>query len=77
MTGFAAVVALGKDILAKVLARKTFVAFFMPYGLPRLIVVDLARQFGSLFKEVFTRLLISVNMVALENHKAIRNEIFH
>ena len=77
VTGFAAAVALGKDVLVKVLARKPFSAFFIPYGLPKLIVVDSARQFGGLFKEVFTRLLIPVHMVALENHKSIRNERFH
>ena len=77
MTGFAAAVALRKDILVEVLARKAFAAFFVPYELPRLIIVDSARQFGSLFKKIFTRLLIPVHMVAPENHKAIRNERFH
>ena len=71
MTGFAAAVALGKDLLVEVLGRKTFAAFFVPYGLPKLIIVDLTRQFGSLFKEVFARLLIPVHMVAPENYKAI------
>ena len=77
MTGFAAAVALGKDIVATTLAGKAFAAFFVPYGLPKLIVVDAVHQFGSLFKEVFAWLLIPVHSVAPENHKAIRNERFH
>ena len=52
-------------------------AFFVSYGLLKLIIVDLARQFRSLFKEVFVWLLIPVHMVAPENHKTIRNERFH
>ena len=43
MTGFAAAVALGKDVLVEVLVQKAFTALFIPYSLPKLIIVDSAR----------------------------------
>ena len=77
MMGFAAVMTLIDDLLAENMARQVFASFFVPYGLPQMIVVDAARQFATLFQQLFARLLIPVHMVAPENHKAIRNERFH
>ena len=77
MMGFAAATTLGKDLSAETMAQKAFASFFVPYGLPRLVVVDTAWQFVALFQKLFLRLLIPVHMVAPENHKAIRNECFH
>ena len=77
MTGFAAATTLRDDLSAENMARQAFTSFFVPYGLPQMIVVDAARQFATLFQQLFARLLIPVHMVAPENHKAIRNEWFH
>ena len=42
MMGFAAATVLGSNLSAKTLAMKAFSAFFVPYGLPKLIVVNAA-----------------------------------
>ena len=42
MMGFAVAMVLGSDFSFEMLARKAFAAFFMPYGLPKLIIVDAA-----------------------------------
>eukprot|EP00957_Ditylum_brightwellii_P188608 14358442-Ditylum_brightwellii.AAC.1 len=52
-------------------------SFFLPFGLPKLIVVDAEGVFAGLFKQLFQLLGIPVLPVARENHKAVRNERFH
>ena len=42
MTGFAAATVLGSNLSAKTLVMKAFSAFFLLYGLPKLIVVNAA-----------------------------------
>jgi hypothetical protein len=46
-------------------------------GLPRLVIVDADSLFAGLFKQLFQLLLIPVDAVSRENHKAVRNERFH
>ena len=77
MTGFAAGAFLGKPITAEVLADITFSQFFCVFGLPRLIVVDADSKFRGIFTTTFQNLGIHIEVVASENHKAVRNERFH
>ena len=77
MMGFAVVTTLKDNLPAENMAQQAFTSFFVPYGLPQMIVVDAARQFATLFQQLFAQLLIPVHMVAPENHKAIQNEQFH
>ena len=77
MMGFAVVMMLSDNLSAENMAWQAFTSFFVPYGLPQMIVVDAARLFAMLFQQLFAWLLIPVHMVAPENHKAIWNEHFH
>ena len=77
MTGFAAGTTLMDEVTSEVLAVKAFTAFFVSYGLPRLIIVDADGLFQSVFVELFRLLHIPVEAVSRENHKAVRNERFH
>ena len=59
-------------------ARWAFGNFFVPFGIPKIIVVDADGIFAGMFKKTFQEtLLIPVHAVAWGNHKAIINEGFH
>ena len=58
--------------------RRYFGNFFVPFGLPKMIVVDADGLFDGIFKKTFQEtLLITVHEVARRKHKAIINEGFH
>jgi hypothetical protein len=60
-----------------VVADITFSQFFCVFGLPRLIVVDADSKIRGIFSTTFHNLGIHIEVVASENHKALRNERFH
>ena len=58
-------------------ARWAFGTFFVPFDIPKIIVVDADGLFAVAFKNTFqVTLLIPVHAVSIVNHKAIRNEGF-
>ena len=78
MTGFAAAAFLRDTTTdSKGIGMASFATFFIPYGLPRLIMVDAGPEFKDVFLQVFRALQVPVLPVSPENHKAIRNERFH
>ena len=78
MTGFAAATFLREtSVNSHGIAMAAFAAFFIPFGLPRLIIVDDDPKFKATFQQLFRALQVPVQPVAPENHKAIRNERFH
>ena len=59
-------------------AQWDFGNFFVPVGLPKLIVGDADGIFSGMFKKTFQEtLLIPLQAVARGNHKSIRNEGFN
>ena len=79
MTGFGIGVANGmKKITSDQAAKWAFENSFVPFGLPKIIVVDADGLFSVIFKKTFQEsLLIPVHAVARGNHKTIINEGFH
>jgi hypothetical protein len=78
MTGFAAATFLrAQSTDSQGVAMASFAAFFVPYGLPRLIIVDQDGVFKDSFTQLFRILQVPVLPVSAENHKAIRCERFH
>ena len=79
MTGFG----LGSSTLLKETksyqaARRDFGNFFVPFGIPKIIVVDADELFAGMCKKHFQdTLVIPVHVVARGNRKAIGNEGFH
>ena len=51
--------------------------FFLPFSLPKLIVVDDDSIFKDFFLQMFKSLGVPVVTVAKENHLAVQNEIFY
>ena len=78
MTGFAAATFLrGPAIDSQDVAMASFAAFFIPFGIPRLIIVDDDGLFKGVFQATFQQLQMPILPVSPENHKACRNERFH
>jgi hypothetical protein len=78
MTGFAHAAFLQEAApSAAAIAVATFTHFFVPFGMPRLVVVDAGGEFAGIFREMCRTLLIPIDTAAPENHKAVRNERFH
>jgi len=78
MTGFAhAAFITDKPTTSDALAVTVFSNFFVPFGLPRLVVVDADGLFTGNFREMCHTLLVPIDAVSKENHKAVRNECFH
>jgi hypothetical protein len=78
MTGFAHAAFIREQaVTSETLAAAAFSNFFVPFGLPRLVVVDAAGNLAGMFKDMCRTLLITVDAVSRENHKAVRNERFH
>jgi len=78
MTGFAHAAFIRESALtSETLAATAFSHFFVPFGLPRLVIVDAAGNLAGMFKDMCRTLLITVDAVSRDNHKAIRNERFH
>ena len=78
MTGFGIGAATGmKEITSDQAARWDFGNFFVPFGLPKTIVVDADGFFAGTFKKTFQKTLtIPVHAATRVNHKAIINEGF-
>ena len=79
MTGFALGEAIGrKEITSDQASLWDFGNFFVPFGLPKMIVVDEDGFFSGMFKKSFQEtFLIPAHAVAMVNHTAIINEGFH
>ena len=66
-----------KKIKSYQVAIWDFGNFFVPFGIPKIIVVDADGIFAGMFKKTFQEnLLILVHAVARVNHREIRNEGF-
>jgi hypothetical protein len=59
------------------IARAAFLSFFMPNGLPKLVIVDAGSEFAGALTEMCTSIGVPFHRVANGNHKAILNERFH
>ena len=79
MTRFGIEVDIGmKEITSDQATPWAFGNLFVPFGLPKIIVVGADGIFTGMFKKTFQEtLLIQVHSVARVNHKEIRNEGFH
>ena len=79
MTEFGLGAATGlKEITSDQAARWDFGKFFVPFGLPRMIIVDADGLFSGMSNKTFQyTLLIPVHAVTRCKHKAIINEGFH
>ena len=75
MTLFGIGAAIGiKEITSDQAARWSFGNFFVPFGIPKIIVVDSDGLFPGMFKQNFQEiLLIPVHSVERGGHKAIIN----
>ena len=58
-------------------SRAAFASFFIPNGLPKLVLFDAGSEFAGAMTQMCTSLGIPYHTVAKENHKAILNERFH
>ena len=76
MCGFAGAAAITKEDSIAV-AQATFSAFFVPFGLPRLVVVDAGNPMHGVLVVMCKTLGVPHMAVARGNHRAIRNERFH
>ena len=79
MTGFEIGAAIGlKKITSDQSARWDFRSFYIPFGIPKIIVVDTDGLFSGMFKMTFQEtLIIPVHAAERGNHKEIINERFH
>ena len=67
-----------KEITSYQAARWDFGNFFVPFGIPKIIVVDADGIFDGMFKKTFQEtLIIPVHAVARGNQKGTRNEGFN
>ena len=67
-----------KEVTSEQAARWDFGDLFVPFGIPKMIVVDADGLFPGMFNNTFQdTLLIPVHAVARGNHKEIINEGFH
>ena len=78
MTVFEIVTSIGlKEITSDQVARWYFGNFFVPFGIPKLIVLDADGFFSVMFNNTIQEvLLIPVHVVARGDHAAFRNEGF-
>ena len=75
MTGFARATFLrGPAIDSQDVAMASFAAFFIPFGIPCLIIVDVDGLFKGIFQATFQQLQMPILPVSPENHKACWNE---
>ena len=76
MCGFAAAVPLAKEDSIKK-SQATFTSFFISFGLPQLVIVDVGNPMHGLVVVMCKMLGIPHMTVARGNHRAIRNERYH
>ena len=77
MKSFAAAGFIGGEITAEKVPILALESFFSLFGLPKLILVEDDTIFKGFFLQLFESLGILVKAVLKENHRAVRNEIFH
>jgi hypothetical protein len=68
--------ALIENANSKTVAQAAFASFFMPNGLPKLVIVNAGSKLAGALTEMCTSLGVPFHRVANENHKAILNEQF-
>ena len=76
MTGFASVLAV-QNISSDNMARNTFAHFFVPNGLPKLVLLDAGSENKGTVSAMCGALGIRYHMVSPENHNGILCERFH
>ena len=76
MTGFASVAIL-QDMAAETVARETFAIFFVPNGLPKLILIDAGSENKGQLTAMCDTLGVKYHMVSPEDHNGILCERFH
>lgn len=78
MTGFSTATFL-RDLCndSKSIGMSSFAVFFIPYGLPWLLMVDDDPTFKDAFLQLYCALQVPILPVSPENCKAIQNECFH
>ena len=76
MCGFAGAAPLNREDSATV-AQATFTSFFIPVGLPRLVVIDVGNPMHGVLVVMCKTLGVPHMTVSRGNHRAIRNERFH
>ena len=66
-----------KEIISDQVIRWDFGEFFVPFELPKMIVVDTDGLFAGIFRKTFQDTLLTlVHAVSKGNHEAIINEVF-
>jgi len=76
MTGFVSVTLLS-SMEAQEVARKAFAAFFVPNGLPKLVLIDAGTENKGALVDMCETLGIKYHVVSPENHNGILCERFH
>jgi hypothetical protein len=76
MSGFADIAVLG-EVTSESVARTAFTSFFVPNGLPRLVIIDDGSSFKATVVSMCEQLGIVYHAVSRENHDAILCERFH
>ena len=77
MYSFIAVAFAGGTINAEYVVVLAMESFFLPFSLPKLMVVDDEMIFKDFLLQMCKSLGVPVVTVAKENHLAVQNEIFH
>jgi hypothetical protein len=77
MTGFASADFLRAGVDSEQLARRAYAAFFVPNGLPKLILIDAGSENKGVFINMCTTLGIRYHMVSPDEHNGILCERFH
>ena len=76
MTGFASVAVI-KDTSSETVARTVFASFFVPNGLPKLILLDAGSENKGMLIDMCRILRVKHHAVAPENHNGVLCERFH
>ena len=76
MTGFASVTTL-QDATSETVARAAFASFFVPNGLPKLILLDAGSENKGMLIDMCKTLKIKYHAVSPENHNGVLCERFH
>jgi hypothetical protein len=76
MTGWADASFLA-EVNSRNVATGAFQDFFVPNGLPKMVIYDSGSEFAGILQGMCKLLRIPAEGVAPENHRAIRNERFH
>ena len=77
MTGFASADFLVAGVDSEQLARRAYASFFVPNGLPKLILIDAGSENKGVFVNMCATLGIKYHMVSPDEHNGILCERFH